>query len=446
MTIYYYYFMNEKEGLANATTSGINIVSGIPTPAATTKNAAPTTAAHTTAAPTTAAPTTAAPTISAATINSLISAIQAAAPVATTRAAPSAAPAAAPVGTTRPAPLTTTAASPVATTRPALLTTTAASPVATTRPASLTTTPLMTTAASTRPAPLTTTSPASHVTNAMIPSNYTPIPAGGIPVGYYHILVNGKDMMAPIPYGYATTADKNTIVPITQTTVYDANALSVNVAVSNTPTSFIADVNGNLIPGSPDDPSLFSTTIGSTKDNVGSTKYDPDSYDSQYHDDTNTILERNPDIGFDTTYVYDQDGNPVLISKLKMQGNSTYNVPGTYVYGPATYVPNYEESVYLSKTSKQPSYSEIYDTASMQAGFCTQYANSPNELERMCNNTELNKCGSMSCCVLLGGSKCVAGSESGPLLKTNYSDKLVQDPTYYYFQGNCFGNCGAKVY
>jgi len=43
--------------------------------------------------------------------------------------------------------------------------------------------------------------------------------------------------------------------------------------------------------------------------------------------------------------------------------------------------------------------------------------------------------------VLLGGQKCVAGNENGPTMKANYSDFLVLNKDFYYYQGKCYGNC-----
>jgi len=189
-------------------------------------------------------------------------------------------------------------------------------------------------------------------------------------------------------------------------------------------------------------PTVFSTTTGGTA--KGDIKYDSNSYNTEYHDTIDVIMESNDgsDISFNSFYALDACGNPVLITKTANQANSTYNVPGTYVYGPSSYVPKYEDSVFFSKMTP---YSQLYNTAAMQAGFCTQYANSPADIERVCNATDLNNCASTSCCVLLGGSKCVAGNENGPTLKTNYSDQFIQDPTYYFFQGNCYGNCASGV-
>jgi hypothetical protein len=84
---------------------------------------------------------------------------------------------------------------------------------------------------------------------------------------------------------------------------------------------------------------------------------------------------------------------------------------------------------------------KIQDTASMLGGFCQHYKNNPDKLEEICRSTDKNKCGSTSCCVLLGGSKCVYGNENGPHMKANYSDIFVRNNDFYYFQGKCYGNC-----
>ena len=63
------------------------------------------------------------------------------------------------------------------------------------------------------------------------------------------------------------------------------------------------------------------------------------------------------------------------------------------------------------------------------------------ELETQCGKIPKDACAYTSCCVLLGGSKCVAGNQSGPTMKANYSDVSVLNRDYYYYQGKCYGNC-----
>ena len=50
--------------------------------------------------------------------------------------------------------------------------------------------------------------------------------------------------------------------------------------------------------------------------------------------------------------VLDNCGNKILIPYNKSQGFPTYYTPGTYKYGANIYVPNYEETVYLSKMNR----------------------------------------------------------------------------------------------
>jgi hypothetical protein len=119
----------------------------------------------------------------------------------------------------------------------------------------------------------------------------------------------------------------------------------------------------------------------------------------------------------------------------------TFYEPGTYKFGSATYVPSYEDSVYLSKTTGRSSTSSYLDAATMMGGACSYYKDQPAKLEEMCLAVDKNNCGAMSCCVLLGGSKCVSGDALGPRNKLNYGDITLRDKDYYYHDGKCYGNC-----
>jgi hypothetical protein len=119
----------------------------------------------------------------------------------------------------------------------------------------------------------------------------------------------------------------------------------------------------------------------------------------------------------------------------------TFYEPGTYKFGSATYVPSYEDSVYLSKTTGQSSTSSYLDAATMKGGACSYYKDQPEKLEEMCSAIDKNNCAAVSCCVLLGGSKCVSGSALGPHNKLNYGDITLRDKDYYYHDGKCYGNC-----
>ena len=81
--------------------------------------------------------------------------------------------------------------------------------------------------------------------------------------------------------------------------------------------------------------------------------YDSNNYNVQYHDHINTINE-NPDVyglAQGSGMVIDQNGNKVLLSNPNATTLFTYYYPGEYSrFGPSTYVPSYQDSVYLSKT------------------------------------------------------------------------------------------------
>jgi hypothetical protein len=141
-------------------------------------------------------------------------------------------------------------------------------------------------------------------------------------------------------------------------------------------------------------------------------------------------------------FVAGPDGKMVALKPTGDLGaGPMYYSPGTYKFGSATYVPSYEDSVYLSKTTGQSSTSSYLDAATMKGGACSYYKDQPEKLEEMCLAVDKNNCGAMSCCVLLGGSKCVSGSALGPHNKLNYGDITLRDKDYYYHDGKCYGNC-----
>ena len=131
-------------------------------------------------------------------------------------------------------------------------------------------------------------------------------------------------------------------------------------------------------------------------------------------------------------------------------GTVTYNEPGYFRFGPSSYVPNYEDSVYLSRLTDVNWKTPVVDLASTAGisgaqlgGFCSFNKSNPGQTELECNKLDKNTCAATSCCALLGGQKCVAGNESGPTMKSNFSDIYIKNKDHYYYQGKCYGNCPA---
>lgn len=152
-------------------------------------------------------------------------------------------------------------------------------------------------------------------------------------------------------------------------------------------------------------------------------------------------------------YQYDQTGKLVEIEyKDSNFAPTLYYMPGTYKFGSSAYVPNYEDSVYLSRMTREAQMmpganpngggaAPVFNTSSQLGGFCNADKDNKMKLEEKCNAVEPGSCASTSCCVLLGGQKCVAGNESGPLMTANYTDYTLRNKDFYYYQGKCYGNC-----
>jgi hypothetical protein len=176
---------------------------------------------------------------------------------------------------------------------------------------------------------------------------------------------------------------------------------------------------------------------------IEKTNYKPDNYNVQYHDSEQDIIKQN-DLDLELVkpiYVKDASGNVVELPWTSVKGNTTYNEPGTFRYESSNYVPNYEDSVYLSRLTGLSYTKPVYDTASQLGGFCSFNKNSGVNTETACLKLDKNTCASTSCCVLLGGAKCVAGNENGPTMKSNYSDIYLKNKDFYFYQGKCYGNC-----
>lgn len=244
-----------------------------------------------------------------------------------------------------------------------------------------------------------------------------------IPNGYYVItddsdndLKNTKTI-AKIPYGYILDSD-GILVPNTNVGIYSTTQQSNN-----------------------DELSKYTITDSSSKNPY---RYDSNNYNMTYHSDptlNSDANEMSDNLAKTGTWVIDRNGKKTLIPWSEIKKDITYYTPGSYPFGPSNYVPNYENSIYLSQTTGISQASPLINTAAMKLGFCSQNANYPNILEQNCNSLDVNTCGSTSCCVLLGGSKCVAGNSKGPTINANYSDIFIKNKDVYYYRGKCYGNC-----
>jgi hypothetical protein len=78
-------------------------------------------------------------------------------------------------------------------------------------------------------------------------------------------------------------------------------------------------------------------------------------YNIMFHNDVEEIKKQNDmyDLSFGEVRVKDQNGNILILPRVESQERITYYQPGEFRFGASTYIPNYEDSVYLSRVTNR---------------------------------------------------------------------------------------------
>jgi hypothetical protein len=257
--------------------------------------------------------------------------------------------------------------------------------------------------------------------------------------------IDASGMLEIVPYGYVSSPNKLSYIPKTKVSVYEQeinniidasiNKIQSLMLANPPPTKEKSDQYKNEIA------KLQEQKISNSESKTSNSEYNSDNFDITYHAEPIIASDDESTAGPGKMWIKDKDGKLIAVPYADVSNTTLYYQTGSYPFGPSSYVPNYEESVFLSKLSNLPTTSEVFDTVSQKSGFCDATKSSKYEREQKCNQISLDSCASTSCCVLLGGEKCVAGDINGPSIKANYSDFLITNKDYYYFDGNCYGNC-----
>lgn len=125
-----------------------------------------------------------------------------------------------------------------------------------------------------------------------------------------------------------------------------------------------------------------------TNTNMTNIKYDDikNSYNTEFHDSEEIIRKQNEniDLNFGEVRVKDQSGNFIILPRVDTQNSVTYYRPGEFPFGASTYVPNYEDSVYLSSIGYRSMFGNV------QSKPCNTLCNAFNEfkskIDIQCNN------------------------------------------------------------
>lgn len=108
-------------------------------------------------------------------------------------------------------------------------------------------------------------------------------------------------------------------------------------------------------------------------------------YSTQFHDDIETIKKNNDmyDLSFGEVRVKDQNGNIIILPKTESQGSVTYYEPGSFPFGSSLYVPNYEDSVYLSSVINRSPFGQT--KLANCSGACNAYTEFKTKMEKYCD-------------------------------------------------------------
>jgi hypothetical protein len=267
--------------------------------------------------------------------------------------------------------------------------------------------------------------------------------------GYY---IDSLGYLKEVPYGNKASADLRSYSPYSKKTQQYANAsINQNKVIDLSINEIEQQINATPRPDVIVLQKLQQQLINLKQqktdimylNDTSNNAYNSDNIDMTYHADPETKQFGDTSIdGIGEVWV-NQGGQLVSLPYQDISNTTLYYEPGTYKFNSASYVPNYEESVLLSKMTNDIPYATA--TASKNAmNFCEDTQSSQIEREARCNELDGPMCASTNCCVLLGGEKCVAGGREGPSNKTHYSDIMLKNSDYYYYKKKCYGNCVGK--
>jgi len=114
-----------------------------------------------------------------------------------------------------------------------------------------------------------------------------------------------------------------------------------------------------------------------------------DNYDTKFHDELDDVVKNSKlyDLQFNETVVKDQNGNMVSIPKTKSQDSVTFYKPGEFPFGSSKYIPNYEDSIYLSSVGYRTRFSND-NTNSNCDEMCQAYNDFKTKMDKHCPNSK----------------------------------------------------------
>ena len=150
-------------------------------------------------------------------------------------------------------------------------------------------------------------------------------------------------------------------------------------------------------------------------------------------------------INYDETMIDPTAVTPTPASVYPVQ-NTAFSNPFSSNTVINTYVPYDIDKIQYSSLTGMSNSTPVYYINDIGEGFCKFHKTNIERLEYECNKLDNDTCAATTCCLLLGGQKCVAGNENGAKMTSNYGDSSIINREYYYYMGKCYGNCKDGKY
>jgi hypothetical protein len=245
--------------------------------------------------------------------------------------------------------------------------------------------------------------------NKLYPTGFPPVPKKGdmMPDGFY---LKSETSLAVLPPNMSPNIEKISFSEnptkllvyykpgyISQTQYYANKYTPEKYPSTLTREVYYADESKKLISFLPEGEIADSSKgYGKTKNpksNLSTTEYNfktsnyrnvKDNYAAQFHDDVSDIIKNNKlyDFQYEEIKVKDKDGKIVILPKPKSQGTTTFYKPGEYKFSASKYIPNYEDSIYLSSVGHRTMFGNGNTSSKSCDGMVKEYKEFKKRMEK----------------------------------------------------------------
>jgi hypothetical protein len=164
--------------------------------------------------------------------------------------------------------------------------------------------------------------------------------------------------------------------------------------------------------------------------------------------DTIQLMNYDPSILANDKTIYVKEKNTLA----RQEGDYTLNDIATDIMNesnaqidwPNAYIDDSSSPILAVLSNENSSIDDVYGkkgvlSSDFKKDICKKYLSNNKKKHEYCQKLSAENCKLMDCCILLNGTKCIAGSMSGPVFLTEGG--LTVDQNYFYFKDKCYGNC-----